>query len=70
MWLVQVLGDTEKIQEGENVMSENKNNNNRVLVRLGARKLNENEANQVAGGANTTASVIFTNGGKDEMLDQ
>lgn len=52
-------------------MSENNNNNtNRVLVRMGARKLNDSEVNQVAGGfAATLASVIITNGGTDERLD-
>ncbi len=52
-------------------MSQNtKNNENRVLCRMGARKLTENEINQVAGAAATTASVLFTNGGKDETFDQ
>ena len=50
-------------------MSQN-NNDNRVLVRIGARKLTENEVNQVSGRALTFASVIFTNGGKDEGFDQ
>jgi hypothetical protein len=52
-------------------MSQNiSNNENRVLVRIGARKLTENEINQVGGGAATTASVLFTNGGRDETFDQ
>jgi len=52
-------------------MSENNSNNgNRVIVRMGARKLNDTEVNQVAGGAITLASVIITNAGKDERLDQ
>lgn len=52
-------------------MSQNTNNNeNRVLGRMGARKLNENEMNKVTGGrVPTLASAIFTNGGKDETLD-
>ena len=52
-------------------MSQNNDNNqNRVLVRMGARKLTENEINHVGGAANTLASVLFTNGGKDETFDQ
>jgi hypothetical protein len=51
-------------------MSENNNNDNRVLGRVGARKLNESETTQVAGGfVPTLLSVIYTNGGSDHTLD-
>jgi hypothetical protein len=52
-------------------MPQNANNNeNRILCRMGT-QLNENEINQVAGGfAATTASVLFTNGGRDQTFDQ
>ena len=51
-------------------MSQNNNNGNRVLGRMGARKLNDNETDQVAGGiVPTLLSVIFTNGGSDHRLD-
>ncbi len=47
-----------------------KNNDNRVLMRMGARKLTENETDQVAGGLiPTLLSVIWTNGGSDHSLD-
>jgi hypothetical protein len=55
----------------EEFMSQNNNNNdNRVLGRMGARKLNDNEADQVTGGiVPTLLSVIYTNGGTDHRLD-
>lgn len=50
-------------------MSQN-NNENRVLGRMGARKLTETEVNEVAGGfIPTLLSVIYTNGGSDHSLD-
>ncbi|HYX54088.1 MAG TPA: hypothetical protein VE783_11605 [Candidatus Limnocylindrales bacterium] len=46
------------------------NNENRVLMRMGARNLSENETDQVTGGLiPTLLSVIFTNGGTDHSLD-
>ncbi|HET9183340.1 MAG TPA: hypothetical protein VFP59_14490 [Candidatus Angelobacter sp.] len=53
-------------------MSQNNNSHdNRVLVRRGARKLNEKEAEQVTGGRLiTVATSILTNGGRDRMLDE
>jgi hypothetical protein len=48
----------------------NNNNENRVLGRVGARKLTEEEVNGVAGGLiPTLLSVIYTNGGSDTSLD-
>jgi len=45
-------------------------NNNRVLNRMGARQLSQNEIDGVAGGiVPTLLSVIFTNKGQDESLD-
>jgi hypothetical protein len=61
---------SEKADKQKEAFMPQNNNDNRVLVRLGARKLTENEVNHVAGGALTFASVIFTNGGKDEGFDQ
>lgn len=50
-------------------MSKNRNEN-RVLGRMGARKLTEKEAEQIGGGIiNTVLSVIFTNHGTDTSLD-
>lgn len=50
-------------------MSKN-NNENRVLGRMGARKLTGDEVNEVAGGIiPTLLSVIYTNGGSDHSLD-
>jgi hypothetical protein len=48
------------------------NDNNRVLIRRGARSLTENEMVKVSGGANTLASVLGTGtaSNPDEMLDQ
>jgi hypothetical protein len=44
--------------------------NNRVLTRMGARQLGQNEINGVAGGiVPTLLSVIFTNNGQDHSLD-
>ncbi|HEX5433339.1 MAG TPA: hypothetical protein VFY05_03815 [Candidatus Angelobacter sp.] len=54
----------------EGFMSQNNSNDNRVVVRRGARKLSEKEAEQVTGGALTLASCIPTNGGRDQGLDQ
>lgn len=69
--LIQVLGEGSKTEKGESMSQNTNNNQNRVLCRMGARKLNENETNQVAGGfAATTASVLFTNGGRDQTFDQ
>ncbi|HET9183342.1 MAG TPA: hypothetical protein VFP59_14500 [Candidatus Angelobacter sp.] len=53
-------------------MSQNSNSNdNRVLVRRGARKVNDDEANQVTGGRLITlATALPTNLGRDTMLDQ
>jgi hypothetical protein len=65
-----VLGEGNKKMKKEKSMSQNNNNVNRVLVRMGARKLTENEINQVGGAAATTASVVFTNSGKDDTFDQ
>ncbi len=46
------------------------NNENRVLMRMGARNLSENETNEVTGGfIPTLLSVIYTNGGTDHSLD-
>ncbi len=50
-------------------MSNNKKEN-RVLGRMGARKLTDNEAEQVTGGIiPTILSVILTNNGSDHSLD-
>ncbi len=46
------------------------NNENRVLGRMGARKLTDNEAEQIVGGViPTLLSVIRTNNGSDYSLD-
>lgn len=50
------------------------NNNGRVLQRMGARELTQEEAQKVAGSdLHTVATLLFTNapkGGYDEQLDQ
>ena len=45
--------------------------NNRVLIRVGARKLSHDEMEQTAGGGATLLSVIVTNtaGNPDQRLD-
>ena len=46
------------------------NNENRVLVRMGARNLSEDETNQVPGGLIPTRfTSIATNGGSDHSFD-
>lgn len=46
-------------------------NDNRVLNRMGARQLSQNELDGVAGGiVPTLLSVIFTNNGQDHSLDE
>lgn len=47
------------------------NNDNRVLTRVGARQLTQNEIDQTAGAASTLLSVIVTNtfGYPDQRLD-
>lgn len=49
-------------------------NNNRVLIRMGARQLSENEVEQVAGARiSSLLSVIITHsatGSTDERLDE
>jgi hypothetical protein len=48
----------------------NNTNQNRVLGRMGARKLTDNETEQITGGfIPTILSVIFTNNGTDTSLD-
>jgi hypothetical protein len=48
----------------------NNTNENRVLGRMGARKLTDNETEQIAGGViPTLLSVIRTNNGTDTSLD-
>lgn len=48
------------------------NDNNRVLIRRGARSLTENEMVEVSGGANTLASSLATGpvSNPDDILDQ
>lgn len=48
------------------------NDENRVLSRMGARQLTQNEVEQVAGGKITVASVLITGpvNHPDESLDQ
>jgi hypothetical protein len=48
------------------------NENNRVLGRMGARQLSQNEAEDITGGANTLASVLATGpvNNPDDLLDQ
>ena len=48
------------------------NNDNRVLIRMGARQLTQNEMEQVAGGKLTLASVLATGpvSNPDDILDQ
>jgi bacteriocin-like protein len=48
------------------------NENNRVLIRRGARSLTENEMAEVSGGANTLASSLATGpiSNPDDILDQ
>jgi hypothetical protein len=48
------------------------NDNNRVIVRRGARSLTENELVEVSGGANTLASNLGTGpvSNPDDILDQ
>lgn len=48
------------------------NNDNRVLSRMGARQLSQNEAEEVAGGKLTFASVLLTApiSNPDETFDQ
>jgi hypothetical protein len=46
------------------------NNENRVLNRMGARQLSQNELDGVSGGfIPTLLSVIYTNNGQDHSLD-
>ena len=46
------------------------NHENRVLNRMGARQLSQNELEGVGGGfIPTLLSVIFTNNGQDQSLD-
>jgi hypothetical protein len=47
------------------------NDNNRVLTRMGARQLIQNEAQQITGAGATLLSVIVTNtaGNPDQRLD-
>ena len=47
-------------------------NENRVLSRMGARQLTQNESEEVAGGKLTFASVLFTApvSNPDETFDQ
>ncbi|HET9182872.1 MAG TPA: hypothetical protein VFP59_12115 [Candidatus Angelobacter sp.] len=46
------------------------NNQNRVLMRMGARSLSENETDQVSGGLiPTRLTVINTSGGADHSID-
>ncbi|HEY2169111.1 MAG TPA: class IIb bacteriocin, lactobin A/cerein 7B family [Candidatus Angelobacter sp.] len=48
------------------------NDNNRVLTRMGARSLTENELEEISGGKLTLASVLGTGpvSNPDEILDQ
>jgi hypothetical protein len=48
------------------------NDNNRVLIRRGARSLTEKEMVEVSGGANTLASSLATGpiSNPDDILDQ
>jgi len=48
------------------------NENNRVLIRMGARPLTENELEEISGGKLTLASVLGTGpvSNPDEILDQ
>lgn len=48
------------------------NNENRVLSRMGARELTQNEAKEVAGGKLTFASVLVTGpvNNPDDSFDQ
>ena len=48
------------------------NNDNRVLIRMGARQLTQNEVEQVAGGKLTFASVLVTGpvNNPDDTFDQ
>ena len=48
------------------------NDNNRVLIRMGARPLTENELEAISGGKLTLASVLGTGpvSHPDEILDQ
>jgi len=48
------------------------NNDNRVLIRMGARQLTQNEVEQVAGGKITFASELLTGpvSNPDDVLDQ
>ncbi len=47
------------------------NDNNRVLTRMGARELTQNEVKQITGAGATLLSVIVTNtaGNPDQRLD-
>ena len=47
------------------------NDNNRVLTRMGARKLSQDEIEQTSGASATLLSVIVTNtaGSPDQRLD-
>jgi hypothetical protein len=47
------------------------NDNNRVLTRMGARQLTQNEVTQITGAGATLLSVIVTNtaGNPDQRLD-
>ena len=45
------------------------NHENRVLNRMGARQLSQNELGGVGGFIPTLLSVIFTNNGQDHTLD-
>jgi len=48
------------------------NNSNRVLTRMGARTITENEIQEITGGANTVATALPTGTAShpDTMLDQ
>jgi hypothetical protein len=68
--LPSVFGEGNRNTGKEKPMSNN--NDNRVLIRMGARQLTQDEVEQVAGGKLTFASVLATGpvNNPDETFDQ
>jgi hypothetical protein len=68
--LPSVFGEGNRKHCKEKSMSNN--NENRVLSRMGARQLTQNEVEQVAGGKITFASELLTGpvSNPDDVLDQ
>jgi hypothetical protein len=69
-WIPPAFGEGNQTTAKEKLMSNN--NDNRVLIRMGARQLTENEVEQVTGAKLTLASDLLTGpvSNPDDILDQ